>query len=240
MSQAEKAQRFRRLHLEPPILVLPNAWDVASAKTLAGVPGCRALATSSGAVARALGFEDGEQAPAAAMIDANARIAAAVDLPVTADLEAGYGDPVATAHAAWEGGIVGINFEDSRRGVLQDAGDQAGSIAAIRAAVPELVINARVDTFLHGDGDIDDAVERANAYLAAGADCAYPIFCPASAVADLAGRIDGPINVLITPQLPPVVELEALGVARATWGAGLAALAYAEAARVVAVALSGG
>jgi 2-methylisocitrate lyase-like PEP mutase family enzyme len=102
------------------------------------------------------------------------------------------------------------------------------------------VINARVDTFLHGDGNVDDAVERANAYLAAGADCAYPIFCPASAVADLAGRIDGPVNVLITPEGPPVTELEALGVARATWGAGLAALAYAEAARVVAIALTGG
>jgi 2-methylisocitrate lyase-like PEP mutase family enzyme len=225
------------LHLAPAILVLPNAWDVASAKLLAEVPGCRALATSSGAVARSLGFEDGENAPAEVMIVASARIAQAVDLPVTADLEAGYGDPVGTARAAWEGGLVGINFEDSVAGTLKDVDEQAALIGAIRDAVPELVINARVDTFLRGDEDVEHAVGRANAYLSAGADCAYPIFCPTAAIAELAGRIDGPINVLLTPKTPPVPELAALGVARATWGAGLAGLAYAEAARVVADAL---
>jgi 2-methylisocitrate lyase-like PEP mutase family enzyme len=240
MSQSEKARLFRRLHLEQPILVLPNAWDVASARTLAEVRGCRALATSSGAVARSLGFEDGENAPALLMIETASRIAAAVDIPVTVDLEAGYGDPVGSAQAAWEGGLVGINFEDSRRKVLQDIGEQAALVGAIRAALPELVINARVDTFVHGDGNVDEAVERANAYLSAGADCAYPIFCPVPAIAELAGRIDGPVNVLITPDAPGIAELGALGVARATWGAGLAALAYAEAARVVAHAVSDG
>jgi 2-methylisocitrate lyase-like PEP mutase family enzyme len=234
VSQIEQAELFRRLHLEPAILVLPNAWDVASAKKLAEIPGCRALATSSGAVARSLGFEDGENAPAEVMIAANARIAQAVELPVTADLEAGYGDPAGTARAAWQGGLVGINFEDSTGGTLKDVGEQAALVAAIREAVPELVINARVDTFLHGDGSVDEAVERANAYLSAGADCAYPIFCPAAAIAELAGRIDGPVNVLLTPQAPSVAELAALGVARVTWGAGLAGLAYAEAVRVVA------
>ena len=200
MSQLEQATLFRRLHLEPPLLVLPNAWDVASAKVLAALPGCRALATSSGAVARALGFEDGENAPAVVMIEANSRIARAVDVPVSADLEAGYGQPVETARAAWDGGLVGINFEDSPGDVLKDVDEQAASISAIRAAVPDLVINARVDTFLVGNGDLEDAVSRANAYLSAGADCVYPIFCPASAIAELAGRIDGPINILLTPQ----------------------------------------
>src|SRR5437773_2265359 len=138
------------MHLEPPILVLPNAWDVASAKVLAALPRCRALATSSAAVARSLGFEDGEQAPAGIMIDANGRIAAAVDLPVSGDLEAGYGDPVGTARAAWEAGLVGINFEDSPGDVLLDASEQAGLIGAIRDAVPDLVVNARVDVFLNG------------------------------------------------------------------------------------------
>lgn len=237
MSRVEKAELFRRLHLEPAVLVLPNAWDVASAKKLAEVPGCRALATSSGAVARSLGYEDGESAPAEAMIEANARIARAVELPVTGDLEAGYGDPVGTACAAWEGGLVGINFEDSPGDVLKPIDEQAKLIRAIREAVPDLVINARVDVFLNGDGNVDEAVERANAYLSAGADCAYPIFCPAAAIAELAGRIDGPMNVLITPQTPSIAELQAFGVARATWGAGLAGLAYAEAARVVAAAL---
>ena len=236
MTQSEKADLFRRLHLEPEILVLPNAWDVASARILGQVPGVRALATSSGAVARSIGYEDGENAPAQAMIGRNVAIAEAVDVPVSADLEAGYGDPVATAVAAWSGGIVGINFEDSPGDVLKVIDEQAALITAVRAAAPGLVINARVDVFLNGDGNVDEAVERANAYLSAGADCAYPIFCPTATIAELSGRIDGPMNVLLTPDAPPVAELEALGVARVTWGAGLAGLAYAEAARVVAAA----
>jgi 2-methylisocitrate lyase-like PEP mutase family enzyme len=238
VSQSEKAAAFRRMHLEPPVLVLPNAWDVASARVLAAVPGCRALATSSGAVARSLGYEDGENAPAAVMIDAASRIAAAVDVPVTADLEAGYGDPVGTARGAWDGGLVGINFEDSPHDELLAIEQQSAHISAIRDAVPELVINARVDVFLNGSGDVGEAVHRANAYLAAGADCAYPIFCPPEAVAELAQRIDGPINVLLTPKMPSAAELAALGAARLTWGAGLAGLAYKEAARVVEETLS--
>src|SRR3982074_823269 len=107
MDQSAKAESFRRFHLEPPILVLPNAWDVASAKQLAALPGCRALATTSAAVARALGWEGGEQAPVEEMLQANGRIAAAVELPVTGDLEHGYGDPVATARRAWDAGLVG-------------------------------------------------------------------------------------------------------------------------------------
>src|SRR5204862_8111993 len=106
------------MHLEPPVLVLPNAWDVASAKVLAALPGCRALATSSGAVARSLGYEDGENAPAAVMIDAAARIARAVDVPVSAELEAGDGDPLGTVRGAWEAGLVGINVEGSARDEL--------------------------------------------------------------------------------------------------------------------------
>ena len=238
MTQSERATAFRRMHLEPPVLVLPNAWDVASARVLASLPGCRALATTSGAVARSLGYEDGENAPAAVMIEAASRIAQAVDVPVSADLEAGYGDPVGTARGAWAGGLVGINFEDSPGDVLLGVDEQAAHIRAIREAVPELVINARVDVFLNGTREVDEAVERANAYLAAGADCAYPIFCPAEAVAELAQRIDGPINVLLTPKMPSAAELGALGAARLTWGAGLASLAYAEAARVVGAALS--
>jgi 2-methylisocitrate lyase-like PEP mutase family enzyme len=226
------------MHLEPPILVLANAWDVASAKILADLPGCRALATTSGAVARSLGFEDGEDAPAAVMIDAAARIAKAVVLPVSADLEAGYGDPVGTARAAWNGGLVGINFEDSPGDVLLPVERQTAYIRAIRDAVPELVINARVDVFLNGSGDVAEAVQRANAYLAAGADCTYPIFCPTEAIATLAEQIEGPVNVLARPDVPSPAELGDLGVARLTWGAGLAALAYREAARVVSEALS--
>jgi 2-methylisocitrate lyase-like PEP mutase family enzyme len=237
MDQSAKADLLRQLHLKPPILVLPNAWDVASAKKLAALPGCRALATTSAAVARSLGWEDGEQAPAEEMLQANERIAAAVDLPVTGDLERGYGDPVGTAHHAWGAGLVGINFEDSTADGVVPLDEQVAMIRAIREAVPELVINARVDVFLRKTGGIDEAVERATAYLAAGADCVYPIFCPVSAVAELARLIDGPINVVVIPGMPEPHELGELGVARMTWGAGLASLAYAEAARVVGVAL---
>src|SRR3954453_8410734 len=239
MDQRAKAQAFRRFHLEPPILVLPNAWDVASAKHLAGLPGCRALATTSAAVARALGWEDGERAPAYEMIEANRRIAAAVDLPVTGDLERGYGDPIGTARRAWEAGLVGINFEDSTaEGALVPLDEQTGAIRAIREAVPELVLNARVDVFVRKTGGIEDAVARGNAYREAGADCVYPIGCPVDAVADLARRIDGPVNVLVVPGMPEPHELQKLGVARMTWGSGLASLAYAAAAQVAAAALA--
>jgi 2-methylisocitrate lyase-like PEP mutase family enzyme len=241
MDQQAKAAAFRRMHTEPPLLVLPNAWDVASAKKLAALAGCRALATTSAAVARSLGWEDGERAPADEMIEAARRIAAGVDVPVTADLERGYGDPVGTARAAWDAGLVGINFEDSTRAGLVDVDDQVAAIRAIREAVPDLVINARVDVFLGiGRGDVPEAAERANAYLAAGADCTYPILAPPESLAALVHRIDGPINVVVDKGTPSPAELEELGVARMTWGGGLASLAYDEAARVAAAALSGG
>ena len=238
MDQSAKADAFRQFHLKPPILVLPNAWDVASAKQFAALPGCRALATTSAAVARSLGWEDGEQAPVEEMLRANERIAAAVDLPVTGDLERGYGDPVGTARRAWDAGLVGINFEDSTDGGLVSLDEQVAAIRAIRAAAPELVVNARVDVFIRDAGGVDEAVERAEAYLAAGADCSYPIACPVAVVAELARRIDGPVNVLVIPGLPDPRALDGLGVARVTWGSGLASLAYAEAARVAAAALA--
>ena len=239
MAQTYRAAAFRRMHRELPILVLPNAWDVASAKRLAALPGCRALATSSAAVARCLGFEDGERAPAAEMIEANRRIAAAVELPVTGDLERGYGDPVGTARAAWEAGLVGINFEDSTHAGLVEVDEQVAAIREIRAAVPDLVLNARVDVFLGiGRGDVAEAAERGNAYLAAGADCVYPILAPPESTAALVHRIRGPVNVIVREGTPPPAELQELGVARLTWGGGLAAAAYAEAERIAAEALS--
>lgn len=239
MDQREKAAAFRRMHEERPILVLPNAWDVASARRLAALKGCRALATTSAAVARSLGWEDGERAPAEEMVEAARRIAAAVDVPVTADLERGYGDPVGTARAAWDAGLVGINFEDSTREGLVPVEEQVAAIREIVAAVPDLVVNARVDVFLGiGRGDVAEAAERANAYLAAGAVCAYPILAPPGSIAALAHRIDGPINVIVHAGTPPPAELEELGVARMTWGSGLAALAYDEAARVAASSLA--
>lgn len=233
----DKAEAFRSLH-HGELLVLPNAWDVGSAVALAALPGCRALATSSGAIARSLGYEDGEKIPRDEMLEVVRRIAAAVELPVTADLEAGYGDPPATAALAWEAGAVGLNLEDSVGRELQLAERQVETIRAVRAAAPAIVLNARVDVFLLGTGGVAEAVERGNAYLDAGADCVYPIF--ASERTDIDGLvrgIRGPVNVLITPRAPSVAELAALGVARATWGSGLASAALAEAARLAAVGL---
>ena len=237
MDQREKAAAFRQMHREPPLLVLPNAWDVASAKRLAKLTGCRALATTSAGVARALGYADGEQTPVDEMIEMSRRIAAAVDLPVTADLERGYGDWVATARAAWDAGIVGMNFEDSAKGALVPVEEQIEAIRAIKAAVPELVLNARVDVFLTGGDDVDEAVRRANAYLEAGADCTYPYSERFDPVPELAQRIDGPINVVLEQGMPHPRELQQHGVARVTWGGRLAAQAYAEAERIAAEGL---
>jgi 2-methylisocitrate lyase-like PEP mutase family enzyme len=173
------------------------------------------------------------------MIEAARRIAAAVDVPVTADLERGYGDPVGTARAAWEAGLVGMNFEDSTREGLVPIDEQVAALRAIVAAVPDLVVNARVDVFLGiGRGDVPEAAERANAYLGAGAACVYPILAPPESIAALCHRIDGPVNVIVQSGTPAPAELEELGVARLTWGSGLAALAYEEAARVAGAALS--
>src|SRR5919198_4129218 len=133
----EKARLLRSWHREPRLLVLPNAWDVASAVALARVPGCRALATTSGGVARSLGYEDGA-APADEMLRVAARIAAAVDVPVSADLERGYEDPPATVRTAWDAGIVGANIEDSVGGEPPVAvDDQVELLRAVRAAAPE-------------------------------------------------------------------------------------------------------
>jgi 2-methylisocitrate lyase-like PEP mutase family enzyme len=239
VSGAARAEVFRFLHQAPPLLVLPNAWDVASARVFAALPGCRAIATSSGAVARSLGWEDGEQTPVEEMLRVVERIAAAVVVPVTADLEAGYGDPPGTAAAALAAGAAGMNLEDSRADVLLPVAEQIEIIRAVRAAAPALVLNARVDVFITGGDNVAEAVARGNAYLDAGADCVYPIAAPFEAVGALSAGIDGPVNILVSPRDPPLAELERLGVARVTFGAGLAAVALDEAARLAASALAG-
>jgi 2-methylisocitrate lyase-like PEP mutase family enzyme len=168
------------------------------------------------------------------MLDMVARIARVVELPVTADLEAGYGDAGATAEAAISAGAVGLNLEDGNG----PAEEHVARIRAVRAAgerrgVP-LVVNARVDVFLPGgSGDADEAIERANAYLAAGADCAYPIgTAERDVVARLAAGIRGPVNVHAQPGGPTVSELARLGVRRISVGSLLhrAALGAAQAA----------
>jgi len=218
VTQSERAGAFRAMHREPPVLVLANAWDVASAVLVATLPGCRALATSSAGCAAVLGYADGERIPAAEMLELVGRIARAVELPLTADLEAGYGDPAGTARAAWEIGVVGLNLEDGDG----DPDAHVARVSAVRDAVPELVINARVDRFLLGDGDLDETLRRAALYLDAGADCIFvPGVVDAPTIGRLADGIGGPLNVLAGPATPPVAELERLGVARVSVGSGL-------------------
>jgi 2-methylisocitrate lyase-like PEP mutase family enzyme len=239
VDQVEQARLFRSWHRERRLLVLPNAWDVASAVAFARVPGCRALATTSGGVASALGFEDGST-PGDEMLRAVVRIAAAVDIPVTADLERGYDDPTTNVRASWDAGIVGANIEDSVGGAPPvPIDEQFELLRAIRTSAPHLVLNARIDTLLRNSGGIDETIERGRAYLEAGADCVFPI-----TVADRAGieaivqGVEGPVAVMAMPGLPSLDELERVGVARFTWGSGLARAAIAEATTLVEEALA--
>jgi len=240
----DKAEALRRLHAGPRALILANAWDVASAR-LVEAAGFPAIATSSAGVAFALGYPDGERISRAEMLDMVRRIARAVKVPVTADVEAGYG---ATAQAAAEtargvvaAGAVGMNLEDAGDGRLLPLELQVERVRAARGAgdaagVP-LVINARTDVFgvreLADAQRAEEAIRRANAYLRAGADCAFvPFVADRAVIARLAREIQGPLNVLGTPDSPPVAELERLGVRRISIGGGLARAAYGRARRV--------
>jgi 2-methylisocitrate lyase-like PEP mutase family enzyme len=227
------AARLRAMHFGPRPLILPNVWDPVSARAFAAA-GFAALATSSSAVAATLGYRDGAT-PAEEMFAAIARIARSVDVPVTADAENGYALPPAElVRRLADCGLAGCNLEDSDpvTRALTDPGQQGDYLAAVRAeAGPELLINARVDVYVRRadgfdeDSAADAAVTRANAYLAAGADCAYPILAPPSVLATLVRRIGGPVNAMYRPGGPTLAELATLGVARITFGGGLHARA---------------
>jgi 2-methylisocitrate lyase-like PEP mutase family enzyme len=223
--------RLRAMHAGPQPLILPNVWDPVSAQAFADA-GFSALATSSGAVAATLGYRDG-QTPAAEMFAAVTRIARSVSVPVTADVENGYGlPPGQLVSTLADCGVAGCNLEDSDpvSRVLTDPSRQAAFLADVRgAAGRDLVINARVDVYVRppdGPGEVTDAaVARAAAYLAAGADCVYPILAPPAAIPELVRRIDGPVNAMRRPDGPTIAELAAMGVARITFGSGLHAQA---------------
>ena len=233
MDQRAKAKRFLELHTSGRLLVLPNAWDAGSARIFEHA-GFQALGSTSAGVALSLGRPDGERVSRAEMLEAVRRIAGAVAIPVTADLEAGYGptvgDAVETARGAIAAGAVGMNFEDSTSDDrLVDAAAQVERIRAIKklaeAEKIAFVLNARTDVFLLQIGEpagrFDEAVRRANAYRQAGADC---LFVPGVTDADTIGRlvraIKGPLNVLTGRGTPPTAELERLGVARVSIGGG--------------------
>ena len=199
--------------------MLPNAWDAASARAVVGA-GFPVVATTSAGVAEALGYEDHQGAPAEEMFAAAARIVHSVDVPVTVDSEAGYGlEPAELVAVLEEGGAAGCNLEDTDHstGTLRDVEEHAAWLRRVRDADPTLVINARIDVFLTGDGDVEEALRRARAYFDAGADCVYPITLAERAVlARLVAEAGGPVNVLANAG--SIAELAALGVARVSHG----------------------
>jgi len=225
---------LRSLHRPGDPLLLPNAWDVATARSVvaAGFP---VVATTSGGVAATLGYEDHEGAPGGEMLAAAARIAQGVEVPVTVDAEAGYGmEPAELVGALRSAGAAGCNLEDSDHaaGGLHDPDRHAKWLTAVRKAASEdgyrLVINARVDVFLGGflagagPGTqaelVPEALRRANAYLEAGVDCVYPIaLWEPDALRRFMSGTRGPVNVIRLPQTPSLAELAALGVARVSW-----------------------
>jgi 2-methylisocitrate lyase-like PEP mutase family enzyme len=233
--QARKAERLRKLHEGPRILILANAWDVISARIMedAGFP---AVATTSAGVAAVLGYPDGQRVPQREMLEFVARIARAVSVPVTADMESGYGtspaDMAEMARALVDAGAVGLNLEDvtgADESSHVEIGLQTEKIAAVReasaaAGVP-LVINARTDVYLMPIGPektrFERTVERLRTYRKAGADC---VFAPGIREKETIGRlvraVDAPLNILLQPGGPSVAELEKLGVARASIGSG--------------------
>jgi 2-methylisocitrate lyase-like PEP mutase family enzyme len=231
-TQSEKAEEFRKLHRGSGLLILPNAWDVPSARTFedAGFP---AIATTSAGLMVSLGYRDGQEMPKRELLRTIARIAERVSVPLSADIVAGYGrgprSVAATVRSVIEAGAVGINLED------QDPTDHrlypiAGQVRKLRAvrevasaaAVP-LVINARTDAFRLAAGTPDDklreAIRRATAYRDAGADCVYPMgLTEGPAIERFVRELACPVNVMVRRGLPSLAELERIGVKRVSFG----------------------
>lgn len=223
------------------VLVLPNAWDAGSAAVIA-LAGAQAIATTSGGIAWSLGRCDGQRLSRAEMIERIRQIVAAVTIPVTADIEGGYGpapeDVALTVDEVVTAGAVGVNIEDSRApgGPLFDPAEQAARIQAARAAsaaagLPELFINARTDVFLYGIGvpeaRLDDVLARSSAYATTGADSLFvPGLTDLQVITELVEASPLPVNVMAGPDAPPVAQLAAAGVRRVSVGTAIAQAAY--------------
>jgi 2-methylisocitrate lyase-like PEP mutase family enzyme len=231
-----KAEAFRAMHKSPPILLLPNAWDVVSARIFVKA-GTRAIATTSAGIASTLGYPDGEKVSREEMLQVVARIARSVDVPVTADIEAGYATTPQglgeTIRAVIDAGAIGFNLEDATGNSslpLFEMEEQLARIHAAREAGERagvsVVINARTDVYLahvgEPSGRFEETVRRANAYREAGADCLFvPGVTDLPTLTALVRRISGPLNVLAGVGSPSVSELERIGVARLSVGSGI-------------------
>ncbi|GAA2381515.1 isocitrate lyase/PEP mutase family protein [Nonomuraea africana] len=241
-AQRDRALLFRSLHVPGRPLLLANAWDAASAAIVAAA-GAPAVATTSAGVAWSLGSPDGDRLGATAARDLVARVTAAVTVPVTADIEGGYAEDAAgvarTVREVLDAGAVGVNLEDAdpaRRAPLRTIEAQAVRLAAARAAADEagipMFLNARIDTYLAGGGDLGETLERALAYVEAGADGVFvPGLLDLPAIATLTGKVGAPLNVLTGPGAPDVAALAGQGVARVSLGSAVAQAAYGVARR---------
>ncbi len=230
-TQSEKAEFFRTLHRGSEILVLPNAWDCASARIFeqAGFP---AIATTSAGIAFSLGYSDGERIPQDLMLATVGQISDSVQIPVSADLEAGYGDVAKTTAGLIAAGAVGLNLEDMdhESQALTPIPAQIEKIATIRRVATGLginvVINARTDVYLAEIGEtaarFERACQRLQAYIGAGADC---VFLPGVADENIIHRVvetlKFPLNILAGAKSPTILRLRALGVARVSVGSGI-------------------
>ena len=227
------AERLRELHHADRPLVVPNAWDVGSAVAVERA-GAQAVATTSCGVCEALGYADGEQIPPAEMFLMILRIAGAVRVPVTVDLEGGYGlEPELLVERLLHAGAVGLNLEDTDRTGPEPTPVplevQAERIAGVRRAASEqrvpIVINARIDVPMDEPGQlkqqVGEAIARATAYIAAGADCVYPIWLhDAGSIRRFVQRVDAPVNILLRPGTPSLRRLRSMGVRRVSVGGG--------------------
>ena len=225
-TQADKAQTLARLHSAPEILRVVNVWDAVSAKAIAALPETRAIATAGHSIAATFGYADGENIPLDLMLDMVGRIVEAVgDLPVSADLDAGFGDPGETVRRAIGKGVVGANVEDRLRPLEEAVAAVEAIVAAGEAEGVPFVLNARTDAFVRaGDRSVEasvaDAIERGRAYLAAGADL---VFVPGILDADVTRRLvegigERKLSVIGLPGTLRAGEYEALGVARVSYG----------------------
>ena len=225
MTLTQNADRLLSLHEDPKLLTLVNVWDAVSAKVVAAEPGTQALATASHSIAASFGYEDGERIPLDLHLDAIDRIVRATDLPVSADLEAGYGDVGETIRRAIGVGVVGANIEDQLKPLDEAVRGVEAALAAGEAEGIQFVLNARTDAFVRGAGrtpeeNLDDAVARGQAYLAAGAPVVFvPGRLDESQVRTLVDAF-GPrkLSVIAVPGSLALEKLEELGVARVSYG----------------------
>ena len=240
-----KGQRLLELHRAPELLVLVNVWDVVSARVIADLPGCQAIATASHSIAATLGYEDGENIPREEMLMMVGRIAASTDLPVTADLEAGYGDPAETTRRAIAVGAVGCNLEDAMRPLAESVAAVEAVVRAAEAEGVPFVLNARTDAFLRA-GDrpradvLADAITRGKAYVDARAPV---VFVPGKLTEDeIAAAVDGigPVSLISVPGSVPLARMQELGVQRVSVGPWSQRVALTALAEVGASLLAGG